>query len=144
MRKRWRQFTNSCAIKFRNTKPMILCKFHQANNVVQWTGFQKTSVLSDYLALFACRLFRSVFGRRSWRSVPPHIVVIPSKVALQTILYMGWRRKFMILIRINDQLSGAAQAFQRLVHLLAINDRDVPVDIAAHNQSRGGDTRNPI
>ena len=45
----------------------------------------------------------------------------------------------MVLVRIDDEFGGDAETFEGLVHLLAAEDGDVYVDIAAEEESGGGD-----
>src|SRR5882762_6182609 len=52
---------------------------------------------------------------------------------------MGGHCETVVFAGIDDELGGAAEAFQRLVHLLTANDGNVPVDVAAHEKSGGGD-----
>ena len=48
---------------------------------------------------------------------------------------MRWRLEFVVLARVDDQLGGATEALQGLVHLLASKDGNVPVDRTAHEES---------
>src|SRR5260221_11379708 len=52
---------------------------------------------------------------------------------------MRRRRESVIFAWVNDQFRLAPQSFERLVHLLATEDRDVPVYVAAHEQRGRGD-----
>jgi hypothetical protein len=52
---------------------------------------------------------------------------------------MGGRGEAVVLAGIDNELGGAAEAFQRLVHLLTAEDGNVPVDITTHEKSGGGD-----
>jgi hypothetical protein len=45
---------------------------------------------------------------------------------------MRGRLEFVVLAGIDHQLGLAAQTFQRLIHLLAAKDRDILVNVAAH------------
>src|ERR1700682_4163787 len=67
---------------------------------------------------FDCRWLR--WSGRS--GVAFDVVVVPGQIALQAVLDMGWRGKLVIFVGIDHQLGGAAQALQRLEHLLSIDD----------------------
>ena len=76
-----------------------------------------------------CWLCRQCCGR----GIALDVVCIPSYVALEAVFNVGWHSETMIFAGINDEFGSAAEAFQGLIELLGIDDRDVPVDLAAHN-----------
>src|SRR3974377_1700724 len=48
---------------------------------------------------------------------------------------MRWGLEFMILVGIDDQFGFAAKRFEGLIHLLATEDGDVPIDIFPDEES---------
>src|SRR5207244_9135587 len=78
-------------------------------------------------------------NRPSGGGVAFDVVVVPGEVTLESVLDVRRRLEFVVFARVDDKLGGAAQPFERLIHLLAAEDGDVPVDISAHKQRRRGD-----
>src|SRR5215472_13920724 len=73
-----------------------------------------------------------------------NVVVVPGEVALEAILDVRRRFEFVIFARVHDKFGGAAQPLERLIHLLAAQNRNVPVAIPAHEQRRRGDAVDAI
>src|SRR6266436_1251544 len=67
------------------------------------------------------------------------VVGVPSEVAIKTVLDVRRRFEFVIFAGVDDEFGGAAKALESLVHLLAADNGDIPIDVAAHEKSRGGD-----
>ena len=59
---------------------------------------------------------------------------IPGQVPLQPVFDMRRCFETVKFAGINHQLSFAPQAFHRLIHLLAANDGNIPIDFSAHEQ----------
>jgi hypothetical protein len=66
----------------------------------------------------------------------------PGEIALKAVFEMRWERKFVVLARVNDEFCFEAEAFQSLVHLLSPEDGDIRINVASHEESRGGDLCN--
>src|SRR5258708_5948800 len=96
--------------------------------------------------------FTSRFRRRSWwwrggtggSGVAFDVVSVPGEVALEAVFEVRGRGETMKFAGIDDEFGGAAEAFQRLIHLLAAENGDVPVDVSAHEESGSGDVADAI
>ena len=64
---------------------------------------------------------------------------VPGQVAFEAVLDVGGEAELVVFVGVDDQFGCATEAFQGLVHLLAAEDRYVPIDIAAHEEGGGGD-----
>src|SRR5467141_1810520 len=64
---------------------------------------------------------------------------VPGEVTLETVLDMRRSGEAVIFAGIDNELGGAAEALECLVELLGIDDRDVPINFAAHDECGGGD-----
>src|SRR5260370_13760357 len=62
------------------------------------------------------------------------IVRVPSKVALEAVLDVRGSFKFVVFAGVDDEFGGAAEALEGLVHLLAADDGEVPVDVGGHEE----------
>src|SRR5437773_2392931 len=68
-----------------------------------------------------------------------HEAVVPRQVALQAILEVGRGAQPVRFAGIDDELGRAAEASQRLVELLAVLDRNGPIDVASHDEGGSHD-----
>ena len=50
----------------------------------------------------------------------------------------------VVRVGVDDELGFATQVFHRLVHLLGVDDRLVPVLLAANEERRRGDVLHPV
>ena len=81
-----------------------------------------------------------LFGRTRGRGITFDVVGVPGKVALEAILYMGRRGEAVVLAGVDDEFGGhATNALESLIELFGIDDGDVPIDFAAHDQSGSND-----
>src|SRR2546430_5084367 len=67
-------------------------------------------------------------NRPSGSGVAFDVVVVPGEVTLESVLDVRRRLEFVVFARVDDKFGGAAQPFERLIHLLAAEDGNVPVD----------------
>ncbi len=67
------------------------------------------------------------------------VVGEPDEVALEAVFNVGGEDEFVVLVGVNDKFGGDAKTFQCSVYLLAGEDGDVDVDIAAEEESGSGD-----
>jgi hypothetical protein len=69
----------------------------------------------------------------------PQILRVPAEIPLHAILLIARPRDAVIGIGIDHQLRGHSQRRQRLVHLLAAGQRDIPIFLPTQKQRRGLD-----
>ena len=82
----------------------------------------------------------TVRTRRSARSAPVlliggltlHVFLEPAEKALEEVLLVAVFSDAVVRVGVDDELGFAAQVFHRLVHLLGVDDRLVPVLLAAN------------
>src|SRR5205085_12314165 len=55
------------------------------------------------------------------------VPVVPREITLESVLSVAWKRYAVELARIDHELGWHAERTQRLVHLLAADDRNVEV-----------------
>src|SRR5918912_1535538 len=76
--------------------------------------------------------------RGGWRGARPlEIPVVPGQVSLHPVELIAWPLEAVGLSRIDHQLGRAAEAAERLIHLLRVEQRHVEVRVAA-KKKRGG------
>src|SRR5215470_3056057 len=98
--------------------------------------------LQKFRALFIAGLCRGgcrVLRKRRRSRVALHIMAIPGEVALQAVFYVGRNGELVIFAGIDHKLRVASERLQRLIHLLAAENRHIPINVAAHEERRRGD-----
>ena len=70
--------------------------------------------------------------------MPPDPLVVPGQIALVAIDLEAGPPDAVALPRVDDKLGGHPESAQRLVQLIGILQRHVPIFLAAHHQGRGG------
>ena len=90
------------------------------------------------------RLDRGLCWQSCGRGIAFDVVGIPRYVALETVFDVRGRGETMVFARINDKLGGAAESLQGLVELLGVDDGNVPIYFASHDQSWRGDAGNLV
>src|SRR4051794_6287248 len=83
-------------------------------------------------SLFRCSLYVARSARALRRQVPP----VPGQVTLQPVPDVARRGDAVVLAGVDHELRVDAEAPQRLIHLLAADDRDVEVRLAAEVEGR--------
>src|SRR6266446_10919915 len=78
------------------------------------------------------------------RRITFDVVSVPGEIAFEAILNVRRRGEAVVFAGIDNELGAAPKSFQSLIELLGVNDRDVPVDFAAHDKGGGGDVRNSV
>src|SRR2546430_11217827 len=78
------------------------------------------------------------FGRTGRGGIAFDVVGIPGEVAFEAVLDVGGCLEFVVLAWVDDEFGSAAEALQGLVHLFASEDGNIPVDLAAHEESGSG------
>src|ERR1700751_5038111 len=73
-----------------------------------------------------------LFAGRTRRAFAFDVKRVPREIALKPVLQVRRHLEFVILARIDNQLSCPAKLFERLIRLLAAKNRHVPVDVTAH------------
>src|SRR5713226_1936909 len=79
------------------------------------------------------------FGRARGSGVTFDVVGVPGEEALEAVFQVCGRGEAVVFARIDDEFGGAAEAFERLVHLFTTNDGNVPINVAAHEKRGRGD-----
>ena len=71
-------------------------------------------------------------------------MVVPSQIPREPIGDVRGSRELVELVRVDDEFGFPPEGLERLIHLLAPEDGDVPIHIAAHEESGRGDVLNLI
>src|SRR2546425_12185216 len=102
--------------------------------------------LNDEDASFTSRFRGGSWWRGGTRGsgVTFDVVGVTGEETLEAVLDVCRRGEAVVFAGIDDELSGAAEALQRLVHLLTTENGNVPVYIAAHEESGGSDGVNAV
>lgn len=77
-------------------------------------------------------------GRSGGGGVAFDVVGVPGEIAVEAVGDVGGESELVILVGVDDEFSGYAEALESLVHLLAAEDGDVGVDIAAEEERGSG------
>ena len=72
------------------------------------------------------------------------VVRVPRQITFVQVLDMARGLEFMVFVWIDDQHGVPSQCFQRKVHLLAAENRDIAIDVSADKHGWRQDVFNPI